>query len=57
MFFQIDPDGSLAWVEIVDSSGSLEVERAAREQVRRAAPFPRPPSGTSRKLSFFYQNN
>ena len=57
VFFQIDPDGSLAWVEIVDSSGSLEVERAAREQVRRAAPFPRPPSGTSRKLSFFYQNN
>lgn len=57
VFFQIDPDGSLAWVEIVDSSGSPEVERAARQQVRAAEPFPRPPSGTSRKLSFFYQNN
>lgn len=56
VFFQIDPDGSLAWVDIVDTSGSAELERAAKEQVRRAAPFPRPPNGTSRKLSFYYQN-
>ncbi|KIC39069.1 energy transducer TonB [Ruegeria sp. ANG-R] len=56
VFFEINPDGSLAWVDIVDSSGSPEIERAAREQVMRAAPFPRPPSGSSRKLSFYYQN-
>lgn len=57
VFFEISPDGSLAWVDIVDSSGSPEIERAAREQVIRAAPFPRPPSGSSRRLSFYYQNS
>ncbi|SDX53368.1 outer membrane transport energization protein TonB [Ruegeria halocynthiae] len=57
VFFEINPDGSLAWIDIVDSSGSPEIERAAKEQVMRAAPFPRPPSGSSRRLSFYYQNN
>ncbi len=57
VFFEINPDGSLAWVDIVDSSGSPEIERAAKDQVIRAAPFPRPPSGSSRKLSFYYQNS
>ncbi len=56
VFFEINPDGSLAWIDIVDSSGSPEIERAARNQVERAAPFPRPPSGSSRRLSFYYQN-
>ncbi|WP_372570308.1 energy transducer TonB family protein [Ruegeria jejuensis] len=56
VFFEINPDGSLAWVDIVDSSGSPELERAAKEQVRRAVPFPPPPQGVSRKLSFYYQN-
>ncbi len=57
VFFEINPDGSLAWVDVVDSSGSREVDRAAKEQVRTAAPFPPPPNGASRKLSFFYQIN
>lgn len=55
VFFEISPDGSLAWVDIVESSGSPDIERAAKEQVRTAAPFPRPPGGVSRKLSFYYQ--
>lgn len=55
VFFEISPDGTLAWVDVVDSSGAPDVERAAKEQVRSAAPFPRPPGGVSRKLSFFYQ--
>ncbi|WP_170604986.1 energy transducer TonB family protein [Ruegeria arenilitoris] len=55
VFFEINPDGTLAWVDVVDSSGAPDVERAAKEQVRSAAPFPRPPGGVSRKLSFFYQ--
>lgn len=55
VFFQIDPDGSVAWVDVVDSSGSADVERAAKAQVRRAAPFPVPPGGASRKLSFVYR--
>ncbi|WP_170785308.1 energy transducer TonB family protein [Ruegeria lacuscaerulensis] len=57
VFFQINPDGTLEFVEVVDSSGSREVDRAAREQVRAAEPFPRPPGGVSRKLSFFYTSN
>lgn len=56
VFFEINPDGTLAWVDIVDSSGSPEVDRAAKEQVRRAAPFPLPPGGVGRKLSFYFQN-
>lgn len=57
VFFEINPDGSLAWVDIIRSSGSSDVERAAKEQVRGAAPFPLPPGGVSRKLSFYYQNS
>lgn len=56
VFFQIDPDGSLAWVEITDSSGSAQIDRAAKQQIRNAAPFPPPPGGVSRKLSFYYEN-
>lgn len=57
VLFEINPDGTLAWVDIVDSSGSQEIERAAKAQVRNAAPFPRPPDGASRKLSFAYRSN
>ncbi|WP_170425991.1 energy transducer TonB family protein [Ruegeria arenilitoris] len=57
VFFEINPDGTLAWVDIVDSSGSAEVDRAARAQVQAASPFPLPPGGVSRKLSFFYTSN
>ncbi len=55
VFFEINPDGTLAWVDVIDSSGAPDVERAAKEQVKIAAPFPPPPGGVSRKLSFFYQ--
>lgn len=54
--FQINADGSLAWVRILRSSGSASVDRAATTQVRRAAPFPRPPTGTSQRLVFLYRN-
>ena len=57
VFFEINPDGTLAWVDVIESSGSPDVDRAAKEQVRTASPFPRPPGGVSRKLSFFYQIN
>jgi len=57
VFFQIDPDGSLAWVDVTESSGSPAVERAAKAQVQSAAPFPLPPGGKSRKLSFVYSSN
>ena len=54
--FQINPDGSLAWIRILSSTGSSDIERAARAQVQSAAPFPRPPSGTSERLVFNYRN-
>ncbi|MEM6578694.1 MAG: TonB family protein [Pseudomonadota bacterium] len=56
VFFRINPDGSLAWVDVLDGSGSAEVNRGAKAQVRAAAPFPRPPSGQTRQLTFIYQS-
>jgi len=56
VYFQINPDGSLAWVRILDSSGSSGIRSAAEAQVRSAAPFPRPTSGKAEKLVFFYRN-
>ncbi len=54
--FQINPDGSLAWVRVLASTGTSDIVRAARAQVQSAAPFPRPPSGTSQRLVFNYRN-
>lgn len=56
VFFEINSDGSLNWIEIIDSSGSADVDRAARVQIQSAAPFPIPPNGTSRQLSFWYRS-
>ncbi|PCH75525.1 MAG: energy transducer TonB [Rhodobacteraceae bacterium] len=57
ILFEINADGSLARVDILDSTGSQEIERAAKAQVRNAAPFPRPPKGAGRRLTFVYWNN
>lgn len=54
--FQIDPDGSVAWVRILSSSGTAGIERAATTQVRKSAPFPRPPDGTTQRLVFVYHS-
>jgi len=55
VLFIIEPDGSLAYVDVTDSSGSPSIDRAAKQQVRNAAPFPKPPNGKRRQLSFVYQ--
>jgi TonB family protein len=55
VIFVISANGALASVDIIDSSGSRSINSAARQQVRSAAPFPPPPSGKSRRLSFSYQ--
>ncbi|MEX0283309.1 MAG: TonB family protein [Paracoccaceae bacterium] len=57
VMFEIRPDGSLAWVDIIDGSGAEEVYTAARAQVRAAAPFPPPPGGKTRRLSFSYRSD
>jgi len=54
VFLEINADGTLARVDIIDSTGSKEVERAAKAQIRSAAPFPRPPKGASYRLTFVY---
>ena len=54
--FVINPDGTLASVDVVQSTGTFELDNAAKSQVRRAAPFPVPPGGTSRRLSFIYRS-
>ncbi|SFN82436.1 outer membrane transport energization protein TonB [Roseovarius lutimaris] len=54
--FEINPDGTVAWVNILNSTGSGDIGRAASAQVRSAAPFPRPPDGTSQRLAFLYRN-
>ncbi|WP_210879667.1 TonB family protein [Roseovarius autotrophicus] len=53
--FGINPDGSVAWVNILSSTGPPAIRRAAAAQVRRAAPFPPPPEGTSQRMVFTYQ--
>ncbi|MEP2716323.1 TonB family protein, partial [Pseudophaeobacter sp.] len=57
VLFAINPDGTLAKIDILDNTGSTELARAAKAQVRNAAPFPRPPDGTLRRLSFVYRSN
>ncbi len=57
VYFEINPDGSLARVNIVDSSGSIKIDNAAKAQVRAAAPFPKPPGGKPRTMSFYYRIN
>lgn len=56
VYFEINPDGSLNWVEIIDSSGNSDINRAARAQIQSAVPFPIPPNGASRALSFMYSS-
>lgn len=57
VMFEINDDGTLAWVDIIDSSGSERVDLAAKMQVRNAAPFPPPPPGASRRMVFVYQTD
>ncbi len=56
VYFEVAPDGSLNWVEIIDSSGNDAVDRAARTQIQSAVPFPLPPNGKRRQLSFLYSS-
>ncbi len=57
VIFEVNRDGTLAWVDVTDSTGTLEFDSAARAQVRKAAPFPRPPQGANRRFSFVFRNN
>lgn len=46
--FVISPEGALKGVRVVKSSGHADLNQAALEAVKRAAPFPPPPAVLSR---------
>ncbi|OZB18165.1 MAG: hypothetical protein B7X55_05325 [Rhodobacterales bacterium 34-62-10] len=50
--FSISDAGALASVQVLQSSGSPDLDRVALDHIRRAAPFPKPPSGARRQFSF-----
>ncbi|XDA97407.1 TonB family protein [Sulfitobacter sp. LCG007] len=49
--FSISGNGGLAQVSLARGSGSAQLDQAALRLVRRAAPFPAPPSGAQRSFS------
>lgn len=50
--FSIGAGGQLAGLSIAQSSGSSELDQAALNHLRRAAPFPPPPPQAQRQFSF-----
>ncbi|MEM8836463.1 MAG: TonB family protein [Pseudomonadota bacterium] len=48
--FVISQNGRISSISVARSSGSSEVDKAALDLVRRAAPFPKPPSGARRNF-------
>ncbi|AKS46345.1 outer membrane transport energization protein TonB [Octadecabacter temperatus] len=53
--FRVGASGQLASVGIGQSSGDAELDRIAVNHVRRAAPFPAPPSGAQTSFSIQFQ--
>ncbi|MBN8294934.1 energy transducer TonB, partial [Rhodobacter sp. NTK016B] len=50
--FTIAANGGLASASLARRSGSAELDQAALDHIRRAAPFPSPPPGAQRQFSF-----
>lgn len=50
--FSIADSGELASVKVLRSSGSADLDQVALDHIRRSAPFPAPPPGANRMLSF-----
>lgn len=50
--FTVDANGGLAGARLSRASGSAELDAAALDHIRRAAPFPAPPPGAQRNFSF-----
>ncbi len=50
--FTIAADGSLAGVQILESSGNPALDEIAVNHISRSAPFPVPPEGAGRNFSF-----
>jgi protein TonB len=52
--FYVDERGNLTHQAVIRSSGVTELDAAAISAVRRAAPFPPPPTGHPRSILFHY---
>lgn len=50
--FSIADGGGLSAISVARSSGNAALDRVALDHIRRAAPFPPPPSGAQRQFSF-----
>lgn len=50
--FTIADGGALASASLSRASGNTELDQAALDHIRRAAPFPAPPPGAQRRFSF-----
>ena len=47
----IDKTGQLKEVRVLESSGYIHLDRAAIKAVKKASPFPKPPSGRETTIS------
>lgn len=54
--FEVAGNGGLAGVQVLQSSGAAEIDAAAVEHLRRAAPFPPPPAGAERRFQVAYDS-
>lgn len=53
--FTVGADGRLTAVKVLKSSGVATVDAMGLDHIRRAAPFPAPPSKASRNLAFAFE--
>lgn len=53
--FSIASSGGLGGVSVSGSSGSSQLDQAAVQMIRRAAPFPRPPAGAQTRFTISIQ--
>lgn len=53
--FVLDASGRISSISVVRSSGHQQVDRAALNMIRRAAPFPKPPPGAQRRFSILIE--
>jgi protein TonB len=53
--FTVGKDGSLQAVKVLTSSGVAQVDAMGMDHIRRAAPFPAPPTDANRNLAFVFE--
>ena len=54
--FTVAANGQLQSVKLSKSSGSAKLDQAALKIIRKAAPFPKPPSGAQRSYSIYIES-